>query len=398
MSGYLGDLSLTQEKSLNEFIELLSKETQADERTLLRFLRARGFDVQAAYKQYLSTVEWRKKNGIDSILDKPRPLDKEFREVMSCGFHKQDKEGRPCYIEYTGRTDVSALVKLPVDQVIRRHIWNCEYQIARMAELSQNSDTVVETMVHIHDMTGASIVLRKALNIFKRLAKLDQDHYPERMGKIFIVNTPWVFPVLWKIARVFLDPKTRSKCVVLKSSENPKLLNYFYAADLPEEFGGCCRCEDGCLPPIPKHMRNIAEAPTLREQSIGPKKSFEKSEECKNDGDSIAWYFKTSSKEIKFGIKFKPRPHSGWKDRMNDIPEVWVEDLNFVTDFEGPTTGFYSPPCPGMCTLVWDNNDSKWLSKTIKYHVMVTEAEVDSDDEKSQSNGTLHKRTGGAKD
>ncbi|EDO43833.1 predicted protein, partial [Nematostella vectensis] len=213
--------------------------------TLLGFLRARGFDVQAAYKQYLSTVEWRKKNGIDSILDKPVNHSEclLITQVMSCGFHKQDKEGRPCYIEYTGRTDVSALVKvhtiLPVDQVIRRHIWNCEYQIARMAELSQNSVSSLEENTSIITLLNCRFGgFRKALNIFKRLAKLDQDHYPERMGKIFIVNTPWVFPVLWKIARVFLDPKTRSKCVVLKSSENPKLLNYFYAADLPEEFGG----------------------------------------------------------------------------------------------------------------------------------------------------------------
>ena len=63
-----------------------------------------------------------------------------------------------------------------------------------------------------------------------------------------------VFPVMWKIAKIFLDPKTRAKCVVLKSSELHKLCEYFNPEDLPEEFGGSCRCEDGCLPLIPKHM------------------------------------------------------------------------------------------------------------------------------------------------
>ena len=63
-----------------------------------------------------------------------------------------------------------------------------------------------------------------------------------------------VFPVMWKIAKIFLDPKTRAKCVVLKSSELHKLCEYFNPEDLPEEFGGSCRCEDGCLPRIPKHM------------------------------------------------------------------------------------------------------------------------------------------------
>ena len=63
-----------------------------------------------------------------------------------------------------------------------------------------------------------------------------------------------VFPVLWKIAKIFLDPKTRAKCVVLKSSELHKLCDYFDPENLPEEFGGTCQCENGCLPPIPKHM------------------------------------------------------------------------------------------------------------------------------------------------
>ena len=41
---------------------------------------------------------------------------------------------------------------------------------------------------------------------------------------------------------------------MLKSSELHRLGEYFNLEDLPEEFGGTCRCENGCLPPIPKHM------------------------------------------------------------------------------------------------------------------------------------------------
>lgn len=62
------------------------------------------------------------------------------------------------------------------------------------------------------------------------------------------------FPYLWKIAKTFLDPKTRDKCVVLSSTEMKKMLDYFEAGDLPEEYGGTCHCENGCLPEVPKHM------------------------------------------------------------------------------------------------------------------------------------------------
>ena len=66
-----------------------------------------------------------------------------------------------------------------------------------------------------------------------------------------------VFPVLWKIAKIFLDPKTRAKCIILKTSELHKLCEYFNPEHLPEEFGGTCKCENGCLPPIPTHMVRI---------------------------------------------------------------------------------------------------------------------------------------------
>ena len=31
-------------------------------------------------------------------------------KVISCAFHKHDKFGHPCYIEHTGRTDITAFL------------------------------------------------------------------------------------------------------------------------------------------------------------------------------------------------------------------------------------------------------------------------------------------------
>ncbi|XP_073231328.1 uncharacterized protein [Porites lutea] len=369
MSGYIGDLSSHQEKALKELKEMLTTEPTEDEGTLLRFLRARSFDPKAAHRQYTATREWRLNNDIDNILISERPLDKEVKKVISCAFHKHDKFGHPCYIEHTGRTDITALLKLPPEQYIGWHIWNIEKQIQRMDELSKKFGKPIETMVHIHDMAGATMFLRKALTPFKRLAKLDQDYYPERMGKIFIINTPWVFPVMWKIAKIFLDPKTRAKCVVLKSSELHKLCEYFNPEDLPEEFGGSCRCEDGCLPPVPKHMLEMKDNPQLTEQTIGAKKTFTYTVEYdgKKSDMSIAWFFTATSKDIQFGVKFKPQPHSGWKSGDNEIEDIWVEELEPIADYESSITG---------------------------YHVMVSETNSDSDEEIS-TNGNSEISTNG---
>ena len=65
------------------------------------------------------------------------------------------------------------------------------------------------------------------------------------------------------MAKTFLDPKTRDKCVVLNSLELEKLSDYFDPEDLPEEYGGTCRCSDGCLPEVPKHMVSLEMYMTL---------------------------------------------------------------------------------------------------------------------------------------
>ena len=41
-------------------------------------------------------------------------------KVISCAFHKHDKFGHPCYIEHTGRTDITALLKVSLTSLLFR--------------------------------------------------------------------------------------------------------------------------------------------------------------------------------------------------------------------------------------------------------------------------------------
>lgn len=70
-SRYLGDLSPEQEKTLQKF----RAEVQAmgipdgkyDDAYLLRFLRARKFDLAKTKEMWANFIKWRKENGVDEI-------------------------------------------------------------------------------------------------------------------------------------------------------------------------------------------------------------------------------------------------------------------------------------------------------------------------------------------
>ena len=43
-----------------------------------------------------------------------------------------------------------------------------------------------------------------------RATKTSQDYYPEGMGKMYIVNAPWIFRAVYAVAKGWLDEKTRN--------------------------------------------------------------------------------------------------------------------------------------------------------------------------------------------
>lgn len=45
--------------------------------------------------------------------------------------------------------------------------------------------------------------------LFRLLAALDQDNYPEHLGEMFVINCPTVFSIIWSLVKPMLDERTK---------------------------------------------------------------------------------------------------------------------------------------------------------------------------------------------
>ena len=217
-----------------------------DDLFLLRFLRARKFDLVKTMEMFKKFLQWR----IDMKVDELRETYEmenliEIKRLYPHGYHRTDKLGRPVYIELYDKTDVNGLFKVTTEEkMVKYYIKQYERQIKYIfPACSAVVQKPVEQSCTILDANGIGIFsLVGPIKGFVKLASdIGQDYYPEMLGKMTVVNTGFLFRAVWSMVKSFIDPKTQAKISLLKLIDEDKL---------PSFFGGKCTCDNfvyGCL-------------------------------------------------------------------------------------------------------------------------------------------------------
>ncbi|KAJ3034120.1 hypothetical protein HDV00_005441 [Rhizophlyctis rosea] len=162
---------------------------------LRRYLVAHKWNVENAVKGLKDTVTWRKEYGVDSITpEEVRP-----ESVTGCNyFNGFDKAGRP--IIYLKKRAVSENPELNV----RLLVYSIETAINAMPE-------GIGKLHIIMDFTHYTRANSPPLHISRLTLTILQSHYPERLGRIHMMNSPRVFSFFWSLFSPFVDPITRDK-------------------------------------------------------------------------------------------------------------------------------------------------------------------------------------------
>ena len=260
-SGFYNELNQEQYNALQKWKGQLQSEDVIgdfsiyDDLYLLRFLRARKFDLVKTMEMFKKFLQWRVEKQVDNLRENFQIQNLiAIKKVYPHGYHRTDKIGRPVYIELYDKTDVKELFKITTEEnMVNYYIKQYERQMKYIfPACSAVVKRPVEQSCTILDANGIGIgaLIGPIKGFLKLASSIGQDYYPEMLGKMTIVNVGFFFRAIWTLVKSFLDQKTQDKISLLKSNYKEDLLKLVDEDKLPQFFGGTCTCDGfiyGCL-------------------------------------------------------------------------------------------------------------------------------------------------------
>ncbi|OAL33973.1 hypothetical protein AYO20_06808 [Fonsecaea nubica] len=306
LNGTLNHLNPIQEQRLQEFKQRLQEggwwkpdgvngKPSHDDATLLRYLRARKFDVKGAIGQFTDTEQWLKEQRVEELYDN---FDIESYEKARLMYPQwtghRDRRGIPIYVflikgldsknvqryqkdsqaykdSLPNHKNLSTPAKLLPLFALYQNLLNFVLPLVSTLE-RPNPEVPVTNSTNIVDISGVGLTQFWNLKAHMQDASvLATAHYPETLDRIFIIGAPGFFPTVWGWIKRWFDPVTVSKIFILsKNDVKPTLEKFMETKDFPKRYGGDLNWEWGDLPDLDDETRAALERDGNKGWVTGP--------------------------------------------------------------------------------------------------------------------------------
>ncbi|KPI88183.1 sec14 cytosolic factor [Leptomonas seymouri] len=203
---------------------------------LVKFCIARRFEMDKVYEMLEKHLHWRENFQPSAEEYFPQTM----RDDYPCGYTgTTDYDENLIYCERPsngGHCHPSEFVRKYTLPVIGR--WHaCGMEIGKLR--MRATDYHCKRVCYIVDLLNVNSMTRPMIGFAQTLATVEQDNYPENLGRVFIVNCPTFFRFAWKLVKIFIDERTNKKinfCAQGKAVEVMKLV--MPESEIPNFCGG----------------------------------------------------------------------------------------------------------------------------------------------------------------
>ncbi|KAM8761196.1 SEC14-like protein 2 isoform 1-T2 [Acanthopagrus schlegelii] len=384
MSGRVGDLSPKQAEALEQFREriqdILPQLPAQHDHFLLRWLRARNFNIQKSEAMLRKHLEFRKHMKVDTIVTDWRPPEV-IEKYLSGGMCGYDREGSPIWYDVIGPVDPKGLfLSASKQDFIKSKIRDCEVLQKECNLQSERLGTNVESITMVYDVEGLGLkhLWKPAIETYGEILQMFEDNYPEGLKRLFVIKAPKLFPVAYNLVKHFLSENTRQKIHILGANWQEVLLKYIDAEELPAIYGGKltdpdgdprCRTRINHVGPVPPsyYVRDHVKVDYEQCMSVSRGSSQQLEYDILFPGCVLRWQFATESADIGFGVFLKARKGE-WKKaaQMQEVVPSQRYNAHLV-----PEDGSLTCERPGVYVLRFDNTYSIFQAKRISFSVEV---------------------------
>lgn len=374
-----------------------------------RFLTDARGNFEAACRSYASHRKWRANNQVEDLFrflpsfEIVQVAHQAFPSVH-CGV---DLDGYPVRIQRLGRTLVGVAHNwVSIESTLVFHAWHMEFLARKCLE------TGAPGFTNILDMDGLSLNHGKLIPYLKRIQEMDNEHYPNLLARTYIVNSPAVFPALWKLVEVFLPQSVKAKVTIVSGSPNAFLAQRIAREVLPVQYGGdnpgmaecgsaSSRAASDRHPPEKQALQNLRVWEEgyfrFKQQVVEAKSKFRTSVSVPARTRTVVrWYFRTKSHDIAFAVwseKHKGSAAAAAEGKASSSSSSGaggeargkqLVESSRVDSHKACVHGrrFLYSKHPQTVHFEWNNEFSKHKSKRLKYSIVCSTPQECRDESK----------------